>query len=337
MQDPDALIPFYADQGGAWDPVADVYAPLAQQYYHNNPQFAPDNLDRSLADSVRALANLWTQSPPPLTPSRPAPLPASPTPSPTLSPLGYQQQGLFPNGQAPGMGRLPSLVRLDNTGFGQWDGNAGRPGADGQMGAAGNQPARGPNGMDNLLARHAANVADARQRALADRAQAVQAAGRMQAQVNGPAMQQFAGAVNRLRSDPYSPEVINYLLGRQQDQQAAQFNAAISVLQQQYAQAGKALDPRTVALLRMQMARQGNGERRDLMLAATDRNQSARQAYAAATQGFAGLEGSLQGDAARVLANILADTSYQTGNAELNQLLQLAQMAAYTRQLPAAA
>jgi len=337
VQDPDALIPFYADQGGAWDPVADVYAPLAQQYYHNNPQFAPDNLDRSLADSVRALGNLWTQSPPPLTPWRPAPLPASPTPSP------WPALAATPGSVA---GNPPANLAL--SGIYNADGSLANPRASGfrqgnpdefagRLGAAGNQPARGPNGMDNLLARHAANVADARQRALADRAQAVQAAGRMQAQVNGPAMQQFAGAVNRLRSDPYSPEVINYLLGRQQDQQAAQFNAAISVLQQQYAQAGKALDPRTVALLRMQMARQGNGERRDLMLAATDRNQSARQAYAAATQGFAGLEGSLQGDAARVLANILADTSYQTGNAELNQLLQLAQMAAYTRQLPAAA
>jgi hypothetical protein len=155
-------------------------------------------------------------------------------------------------------------------------------------------------------------------RARTDRASAESAARRIG---SGGAVP--SAAVTALSREPYTPDVINQMLGLQKDAQANQLTSALAQLASEYAAQGKRLDPRTVALMRMMAARQGNAERRALLLSATDRNQAARQAYAGAATRLYNTQVVAQTRAAHELGNILANTRYERWQDQIPNFLEL--------------
>jgi len=218
--------------------------------------------------------------------------------------------GFFPDGTPVGAGAgLPQLQRdpLGPSGFrNDLNAAAGRP-------------------IDRAFNALADNQRDARQRALADRDQALRSADRLQQVLSGPDAQAARTAAQRLTRNPFGPEFIGAARGILKDQRAKQLQAAQAALVQQYAALGRPIDPVVLAMLNQQMANESNSNLRSLL---TDTAGRAFQADSVAAQQLLALLGTnIQGQSAAsdAVYRILANTEYGTGQEDLALLLRLAQ------------
>ena len=247
--------------------------------------------------------------------ANPNPRPTNPLPA--VQPLAAAVPGAptFPNGQLAVMGQLPGMQPLGNqTGFRHFDTATGQP--------VNGNPAGEPRRQ--AFNQYAANQTDARNRALADRAQALGSAQRLQNVLSGPDANAARTAAAKLTRNPYDAQYLENARGQLKDQRAKQLNAAQQQLIAQYAALGRPVDPTVLAMLNQQVASESNADLRHLLNETTGLGFQADST--AAQQLLALLNTNLQGQSAATDAvyRILANTEYGTGQEDLALLLQLA-------------
>jgi hypothetical protein len=178
-----------------------------------------------------------------------------------------------------------------------WDTKTGRE--VGQVGSGGNRGGGGD--MAGMIANYNAAVERARNAAAADRNQALTAVAQWRQLIE-----------QRLAKNPFGAEYKAQTLGVVRDARARQYSAAVEELRQAYVQQGKPLDPRLLTMLRMQMAREENGDLRSLSI------DTAGKAYAADTSYVNEV-----GQTVSALDRILSNTSRQPNPQELAFLMSL--------------
>lgn len=184
------------------------------------------------------------------------------------------------------------------------------------------------NYLRQAMEQYQANLMDARQRALADRAQAMQYAGLLQGTVNGPDAQAARQLVGRLSTNPFGQQFQEQSLQRQQEERARQLAAAEAQLTQQYAASGRTVDPRALAMLRTEMARQGNADQRNIQIDTAEKRFSADTTAAQAAMNWANQYNAMQQRSSDLVYQILSNTEYLPGTQDLSILMQLGQLAA---------
>jgi len=239
----------------------------------------------------------------------------------------------FPNGQpVTPMTPLSSFGNPGKSGFRTWDTRTGAlvdPSRSGGAGAyRGGRDGNTAGLMQGAMQAYAGNQADARQRALADRQQALTATNRLANTMNDPSLQQARDAVGRLQKNPYGAEFMNYARGQLRDSRAVAMQTAAQQMAQQYAAMGRPMDPKMLQLLQWQMTLANNGDLRDLMVQTAGLGYQADLNYAGAARNLYG--GVLQGEGMLndSIYRVLANTEYDTGNQDLAALLALARMGA---------
>jgi chromosome condensin MukBEF ATPase and DNA-binding subunit MukB len=115
-----------------------------------------------------------------------------------------------------------------------------------------------------------------------------------------------------LGSNPFGPEYQAQAIGVLRDARARQYNAAVTQLQQQYAAAGRQLDPRLLLVLRQQMATEENADLRESMMDTATKRFGADQSYV-----------NQMGDTVSALDRILSNTQLQPDPSELAFLQSL--------------
>ena len=157
----------------------------------------------------------------------------------------------------------------------------------------------GNNGVAQGTDAYNQNLQDARSRAMNDRAQAVGAQNRV--------------PTSLLSQNPYGPQFQAQTQGILQDARARQYNTAVEDLRQMYAQMGRPLDPRMIATLRMQQARDQNADLTNLQTQTAGAGFQATAQYVSAMQ-----------QNANSLNNVLGNTNYLPGTQDLALLLSMA-------------
>jgi hypothetical protein len=186
---------------------------------------------------------------------------------------------------------------VGKTGFRSWDGTGGPGGAGGSGRGSG-----GSSGdISRMIQGYNDAVARARNAATADRQQALNAVAQWRQLIE-----------QRLAKNPFGAEYKAQTLGVVRDARARQYSAAVEELRQAYAQQGKPLDPRLLTMLRMQMAREENGDLRNLSI------DTAGKAYAADTSYVNEV-----GQNVSALDRILSNTQHQPNPQELAFLMSL--------------
>jgi hypothetical protein len=187
------------------------------------------------------------------------------------------------------MAELQRDILNRGSSFHSWDGNGG--------------PTEKNGGNLAAAALEANNKAkrDARNQAMADRNQAL-----------GAAYGHRRLVQQRLGSNPFGPEYQAQAIGVLRDARARQYNAAVTQLQQQYAAAGRQLDPRLLLVLRQQMATEENADLRESMMDTATKRFGADQAYV-----------NQMGDTVSALDRILSNTQLQPDPSELAFLQSL--------------
>ena len=238
----------------------------------------------------------------------------------------------FPNGQP--VGRMTPLSSFGSGtgGFRTWDTKTGAlintAGGGGAGAYRGGRDGNTAGLMQGAMQAYAGNQADARQRALADRQQALTATNRLANTMNDPSLAQAREAVGRLQKNPYGAEFLNYARGQLRDSRAVAMQTAAQQMAQQYAAMGRPMDPKMLQLLQWQMTLANNGDLRDLMVQTAGLGYQADLNYAGAARNLYG--GVLQGEGMLndSIYRVLANTEYDTGNQDLAALLALARMGA---------
>ena len=178
-------------------------------------------------------------------------------------------------------------------------GNAGAPGYVGGTGPS--SPRANSADLQKMINGYNQAVQKARNAAEKDRNKALQAVAGWKSLIN-----------ERLAKNPFGAEYKAQTLGVVRDARARQYQAAVEELRQAYAQQGKPLDPRLLTTLRMQMAREENGDLRNISI------DTAGKAYAADTTYVNEI-----GNTVTALDRILSNTSRQPNPQELAFLSSL--------------
>lgn len=203
------------------------------------------------------------------------------------------------------MGALPQMQQLNQTGFRNEMNPAGRP-------------------MANAFNAMADAQRDARNRALADRDQALRSADRIQQVLSGPDAAAARTAAQRLTRNPFGPEFIANARGILKDQRAKSLQAAQAALIQQYAALGRPVDPTVLAMLNQQVANESNADLRHLLTETAGQGFQADSTAAQALMQLYGLNLQGQASASDAVYRVLANTEYGTGQEDLALLLALA-------------
>lgn len=142
-------------------------------------------------------------------------------------------------------------------------------------------------GYDRALEQYNENRREAQDRAEGDRSQAL------------------SGAEGLYAANPYGPEFLAMARNQLRDERSRQLMAGEAKLNEHYASMGRTTDPRVLALLRNQVAQQGNADLRDLQIST------------------AGKRFDATARAEEAVRSVLMGTNYDTGAADLNRLLQM--------------
>lgn len=160
----------------------------------------------------------------------------------------------------------------------------------------------GGGSMAGMIQAYNDAVARARNAAEGDRNQALSAVAQWRNLID-----------QRLSQNPFGAEYKAQTLGVVRDARARQYQAAVEELRQAYAQQGKPLDPRLLVMLRMQMAREENGDLRNLSVDTAGKAYAADQTYVNEV-----------GNTVTALDRILSNTQRMPNPQELAFLMSLA-------------
>lgn len=213
---------------------------------------------------------------------------------------GYQDFGYGKGGNR--MSTTESLGPRSSTGMMFGGGGGGRGGGGFDMSA-----------LNAAIASDNAARKEARERALADRAQAISGQEAATQKAIGSASQWKAG-VDYLNQNPdvISQQVRDYVLGRVFDRVDLDTASSENLLAQRYAQSGRSINPAVMQFTRDKAMMTKANETRNLEIAATEANRASRERATAAAGEYGRYEGGLYGHQADAIGQYLANTRYDT-------------------------